>query len=108
MTLANTLQILNICPQAATRRLQAAFAKLNAVGLLEIGLHNPLAGAIDPARSEWVLTLELIRKLPARNLLLAAFQYGFDGIMSQAFAVLNCAPPPLANKTTPRLSVRVG
>jgi hypothetical protein len=45
-SLVNTPQILKTCTQAATRRLKAAFAKLNAVVLLEVGLHNPLAAAI--------------------------------------------------------------
>lgn len=75
-SLVNTPQILKSCSKAATRRLKAAFAKLNAVVLLEVGLHNPLAAAIDPARSEWALALELICKLPARSLLLADRLYG--------------------------------
>lgn len=75
-SLVNTPQILRACTKAASRRLQAAFAKLNAVVMLEVGLHNPLAAAIDPARSEWALALELIGKLPARSLLLADRLYG--------------------------------
>ena len=75
-SLVNTPPILQTGAQAASRRLQAAFAKLNAVVLLEVGLHNPLAAAIDPARSEWVLALELIGKLPTRSLLLAERLYG--------------------------------
>ena len=75
-SLVNTPQILRVCTKAASRRLRAAFAKLNAVVMLEVGLHNPLAAAIDPARSEWALALELIGKLPARSLLLADRLYG--------------------------------
>jgi hypothetical protein len=75
-SLVNTPQILRVCTKAASRRLRAAFAKLNAVVMLEVGLHNPLAAAIDPARSEWALALELISKLPARSLLLADRLYG--------------------------------
>jgi len=75
-SLVNTPQILRVCTKAASRRLKAAFAKLNAVVMLEVGLHNPLAAAIDPARSEWALALELIGKLPARSLLLADRLYG--------------------------------
>jgi len=75
-SLANTPQILRVCTKAASRRLRAAFAKLNAVVMLEVGLHNPLAAAIDRARSEWALALELIGKLPAKSLLLADRLYG--------------------------------
>jgi hypothetical protein len=75
-SLVNTPQILRVCTKAASRRLRAAFAKLNAVVMLEVGLHNPLAAAIDPARSEWALALGLIRKLPAQSLLLADRLYG--------------------------------
>ncbi len=75
-SLVNTPQILKSCTKAATRRLKAAFAKLNAVVLLEVGLHNPLAAGIDPTKSEWALALELIGKLPAKSLLLADRLYG--------------------------------
>jgi len=75
-SLVNTPQILKRCTKAATRRLKAAFAKLNAVVLLEVGLHNPLAAAIDPGQSEWALALALIGKLPAESLLLADRLYG--------------------------------
>jgi hypothetical protein len=75
-SLVNTPQILRSCTKAASRRLKAAFAKLNAVVMLEVGLHNPLAAAIDPASSEWALALRLIGKLPARSLLLADRLYG--------------------------------
>jgi hypothetical protein len=75
-SLVNTPQILKTCTKAAARRLKAAFAKLNAVVMLEIGLHNPLAAAIAPGKSEWALALELIGKLPARSLLLADRLYG--------------------------------
>jgi Transposase DDE domain len=75
-SLQNTAQILKQCTKATARRLKAAFAKLNAVVMLEIGLHNPLAAAIDQARSEWALALELVAKLPAKSLLLADRLYG--------------------------------
>jgi hypothetical protein len=75
-SLVNTPQILRVCTKAASRRLRAAFAKLNAVVMLEVGLHNPLAAAIDPARSEWALALELMGRLPAKSLLLADRLYG--------------------------------
>ncbi len=42
-SVSNTPQLTGAFAKAASRRLRAAFAKLNAVVLLEVGLHNPLA-----------------------------------------------------------------
>lgn len=75
-SLVNSPQILQVCTKAAARRLRAAFAKLNAVVMLEVGLHHPLAAAIDPTQSEWALALKLVGKLPAGSLLLADRLYG--------------------------------
>jgi hypothetical protein len=75
-SLCNTPQILKQCTKAAARRLQAAFAKINAVVMLEVGLHHPLAAAIDQTKSEWALALELVAKLPSQSLLLADRLYG--------------------------------
>jgi len=90
-SLQNTAQILKQCSKAAARRLKAAFAKLNAVVMLEIGLHNPLAAGIDQAKSEWALALELVAKLPAKSLLLADRLYGCarfaQGLLEQCHKV---------------------
>ena len=45
-SLSNTAQILRHCTKALARRLRAAFAKMGAVVLFEVGLHNPGAAAI--------------------------------------------------------------
>jgi hypothetical protein len=90
-SMVNTPQILRVCTKAAARRLRAAFAKLHAVVMLEVGLHNPLAAAIDPAQSEWALALELMAKLPGKSLLLADRLYGCArfvwGLLGQCEAV---------------------
>ena len=44
---------------------RAAFAKMTAAVLLEVGLHNPLAAAIGrKGESEWVLAQRLLAQLP--------------------------------------------
>ena len=71
-SLTNTPQVLEGLPKAAARRRTAAWAKITAVVLLELGLHNPLAAAIGwHGESEFALTRELLRALPRRSLLLA-------------------------------------
>lgn len=76
-SVSNTPQLLGACTKAASRRLQAAFAKLNAVVLLEVGLHNPLALALGrKGESEWALALGLLAQLPRGALLLADRLYG--------------------------------
>ena len=45
-SVSNTPQLSGAVAKAASRRGRAAFAKLNAVVLLEVGLHNPLALAL--------------------------------------------------------------
>ena len=83
-SVSNTPQLLKSCAKAASRRLQAAFAKLNAVVLLEIGLHNPLAlGLGRKGESEWELALGLLRQLPGAALLLADRLYGCTAALVQ-------------------------
>src|SRR5439155_24711761 len=63
--------------KAITRRGRAAFAKMTAAVLLEVGLHNPLAAGIGRhGESEWALAQRLLAQLPKRALLLADRLYG--------------------------------
>ena len=76
-SVSNTPQLTGAFSKAASRRLRAAFAKLNAVVLLEVGLHNPLALALGrQGESEWALALGLLAQLPKGALLLADRLYG--------------------------------
>ncbi len=53
---SNTPQTLGQLAKASTRRAKAAFAKITACVLLEVGLRNPLAAAIGySGQSEWQL-----------------------------------------------------
>jgi len=76
-SLTNTPQITATFPKARTRRGRAAFAKITANVLLELGLHNPLAAAIGRrGQSEWELAPSLLAHLPKGALLLADRLYG--------------------------------
>lgn len=76
-SLSNTPQNLAARPKAQSRRGRAAFGKLTADVLLELGLHNPLAAAIgQQGQSEWTLALGLLASLPAQALLLADRLHG--------------------------------
>lgn len=64
-SVTNTPQIQRTQRKARSRRGRAAFAKLGASVLLEVGLHNPLAAAIGhQGQSEWQLALSLLAQLP--------------------------------------------
>jgi len=76
-SLINTRQITDTVTKARTRRGRAAFAKITATVLLEVGLHNPLAAAIGrTGESEWALAQRLLGQLPKHALLLGDRLYG--------------------------------
>lgn len=73
----NTPRILGSLSKAASRRLDAAFAKVGMVVLTELGMHNPLAAAIGQAgESEAVLARRAVEALPEKCLLLGDRLYG--------------------------------
>ncbi len=74
---SNTPQISKELVKASSRRAKAAFAKITACVLLEVGLHNPLAAAIGHSgQSEWQLSAQLLAQLAKGCLLLADRLYG--------------------------------
>lgn len=76
-SVSNTPQTLGQLVKASSRRSKAAFAKITACVLLEVGLHNPLAAAIGHGgQSEWQLSAQLIAQLAKGCLLLADRLYG--------------------------------
>ena len=86
-SLTNTPQVKATTRKAKTRRGRAAFAKITAGVLLELGLHNPLAAAIGRrGQSEWALALELLAQLPARAMLLADRLHGCAAFVAAAQA----------------------
>lgn len=86
-SLTNTPQIKGVLRKAKSRRGRAAFAKMSAAVLLEIGWHNPLAAALGRnAESEWKLALSLLAQLPKGALLLADRLYGCAAFAVEALA----------------------
>lgn len=76
-SVSNTPQTVGQLVKASSRRAKAAFAKITACVLLEVGLHNPLAAAIGHAgQSEWQLSVQLLAQLAKGCLLLADRLYG--------------------------------
>ena len=76
-SVANTPQTVGKLAKATSRRGKAAFAKITACVLLEVGVHNPLAAAIGHSgQSEWQLSVQLLAQLAKGCLLLADRLYG--------------------------------
>ena len=76
-SVANTPQVKGKMKKARTRRSRAAFPKVGVVVLLELGLHNPIAAAIDVrGKSEAYLAQQVIIELPPESLYLADRYHG--------------------------------
>ena len=91
-SVTNTPQILASLSKAASRRLKATFAKIGAVVLVELGLHNPLAAEIGAdGESEMTLAKRLLSRLPAKSLLIANRCYGVRAFLSEFLTVLQDA-----------------
>ena len=76
-SVSNTPQTLGQLAKASSRRAKAAFAKITACVLLEVGVHNPLAAAIGHCgQSEWQLSVQLLAQVAKGCLLLADRLYG--------------------------------
>ena len=85
--LRNMPAILRGFHKAVSRRMKAAFAQVQAVVLVEIGLHNPIAAAIGrKGESELLLALGLVARLVAGDLLLADRLYGVQKVVARLLA----------------------
>jgi hypothetical protein len=86
-SLPNTPQIRAQRSKTRSRRGRAAFAKLPATVLVELGLHNPVAAAIGRGgESEWGLAQELLPGLPGGALVLGDRLYGCAAFAAPAIA----------------------
>ncbi len=87
-SVSNTPQLLRHLSKAASRRFQAAFAKVPLCWLVELGTHAPLAAVIGLAQeSEWALAHRLLAQLPAGILLLADRLYGVGAFVNELLIV---------------------
>lgn len=76
-SVTNTPQILRKMSKAASRRMKAAYAKVEMCVLVELGLHNPVAAAVGlKGESEWNLAESLLARLPKKSLLIVDRLYG--------------------------------
>jgi hypothetical protein len=83
-SLTNAPPIKRRATKARTRRGRAAFAKMPAAVLLEVGLHNPVAAAVGRhGESEGALARTLFPEIPEQALVLADRLYG-SGAMAAA------------------------
>ena len=91
-SVSNTPQLLRHLSKAASRRFQAAFAKVPLCWLVELGTHAPLAVVVGLAQeSEWALAHRLLVQLPAGCLLLADRLYGVGAFVNELMVVgSNC------------------
>jgi Transposase DDE domain len=76
-SVCNTPRLLAALPKAASRRLKAAFAKLQIVTLIELGLHNPLAAAVaGSGTGETTLAQKIWKHVPDGSLLIIDRGFG--------------------------------
>ena len=76
-SVSNTPRLLAALPKAASRRLKAAFAKLQIVTLIELGLHNPLAAAVaGSGTGETTLAKKIWKHVPDGSLLIIDRGFG--------------------------------
>jgi Transposase DDE domain len=86
-SVSNTPAIVSALPKAASRRLQAAFAKLRLVSVVELGTHAPLAAlAAAVSESEQALAGKLWEKIPEHSLLIADRLFGTGLTLWQALS----------------------
>jgi hypothetical protein len=85
---SNTPQLLRHLSKVASRRFQAAFAKVPLCWLVELGTHAPLAAVVGLVQeSEWALAHRLLAQLPAGCLLLADRLYGVGAFVNELLVV---------------------
>jgi hypothetical protein len=81
-SITNTPQVKKKMRKARSRRGRAAFPKVGAAVLVELGLHNPLAAALGAkGESEMTLARRVLRAQPARSLLLGDRYYGVAAVL---------------------------
>jgi hypothetical protein len=81
-SVTNTPQVKKQLRKARSRRGRAAFPKVGAAVMVELGLHNPLAAALGAkGESEMVLAKQVLSAQPAKSLLLSDRYYGVPELL---------------------------
>lgn len=83
LSVTNTPQVKKEMKKARSRRGKAAFAKVGAAVMVELGLHNPLAAALgSQGESEMELARRVLASQPPRSLLLSDRYYGVGQLLA--------------------------
>lgn len=83
-SVTNTPQILERMGKATSRRMKAAFAKVEMCVLVELGLHNPMAAVVGlEGEGEWSMARGLLPRLRERSLLILDRLYGCGQYLSE-------------------------
>ena len=83
-SVSNTPQTLRRLNKAASRRFQAAFAKLPLSWMVEVGTHAPVAAEIGiDQESEWELSCRILEHIQAGWLILADRLYGVGRFVNE-------------------------
>jgi hypothetical protein len=81
-SITNTPQVKKQMRKARSRRGRAAFPKVGAAVMVELGLHNPLAAALGAqGESEMVLAKQVLSAQPVKSLLLSDRYYGVPELL---------------------------
>jgi hypothetical protein len=81
-SVTNTPQVKKQMRKARSRRGRAAFAKVGAAVMVELGLHNPLAAALGAqGESEMVLAKQVLAAQPEKSLLINDRYYGVPELL---------------------------
>jgi hypothetical protein len=81
-SVTNTPQVKKQMRKAKSRRGKAAFPKVGAVVMVELGLHNPLAAALGAeGESEMVLAKQVLAAQPEQSLLINDRYYGVPELL---------------------------
>jgi hypothetical protein len=81
-SITNTPQVKKQMRKARSRRGRAAFPKVGAAVMVELGLHNPLAAALGAkGESEMTLARQVLSAQPAKSLLLGDRYYGVAAVL---------------------------
>jgi len=81
-SITNTPQVKKQMRKARSRRGRAAFPKVGAAAMVELGLHNPLAAALGAeGESEMVLAKQVLAKQPEKSLLINDRYYGVPELL---------------------------
>ncbi len=101
-SVTNTPQVLKDMSKAVSRRMKAAFAKVQMCALVELGLHNPIAAVVGlKGEGEWRLAEELLECLPEKCLLFVDSALRMRQVSQQIGQFLQGNPERIAGQGAP-------